>query len=371
MMVRALFRPSIGSMLMSRFPSLITFIAVGALTMFVPQSSVAQSACSIYETQPGDTLNSIARTARIAGGHQILFSANTDVITSLSALEVGTKLRIPCEDGSLPKHAVAESVPTAVLANRERPSRFLTGSDNAPFTDQDAREGGMFTEMVRRAMTLGAPEAEFKIIFVNDWNSHLTELLPYGAFDMGFPWFLPDCSQLSRLSASNQKRCTDFDASDPFFEAVVGYYAKAESPYQDAKSAGDLYGARLCRPESAFTFDLEALGLSSPNVALVRPSAQQDCWQLLLTGAVDVVTLEALPAEDDMTALRLTRTVKEIAALATVETMHVFSPKGRQNGRAEMAALNAGLAALRDTGEWYQIVATQMREHEARKNLTN
>lgn len=353
-------------------------LAIAALMFAGAENAAAQQACTLYTVQAGDSLNSIARAAGTAGGYQVLYSANTDVVSSLGNIPAGTVLRIPCADGTLPSATAAAAAPTPTsasvaqsAADGQRPIRFLTGSNYAPFTDEGAREGGMFTELVSRAMEIGAPDTPFRVVFVNDWGSHLTELLPYGAFDMGFPWFLPDCTRLDRLSAPNRLRCTEYDASEPFFEAVVGYYSAVNSPFQAARQPSDLFGARLCRPDGWFTFDLEAEGLSAPNISLTVPATQLDCWRLLQSGEVDVVTFDALPAEEDIASLSLAGSVKEIAALATVQTLHVFSPKNRAGGQADLIKLNSGLRALRDSGEWYEIVANQMREHEARKKSGN
>lgn len=366
-----------------------TAIALALMTT----TASAQELCSFHTVAPGDTLSQLAKAAGVAGGYQVLYSANRDRLSSPNIIEVGMTLAIPCADGSLPgaetaalataadpapapaaeppAEPVAAAVATAAPATSEPAllpeARFLTAGSYAPFTDEDLPEGGMFTELVKLAMQRGAPDQPYRISFVNDWGAHLTELLPSGAFDLGFPWYLPDCSKVDLLSPATQMRCTDYDASDPFFEAVVGYYTKAGSDLVNVTSHDQLKGKRLCRPDGWFTFDLEALGLVEPNVSMLVAPTQLDCWRALEADEVDVVTFDALPAEDDIVTLGIGDNVKELTALATVQTIHVFTPKANPDGKAYLAMLNAGLKSLRDDGTWFKVVSTRLREHEQKQ----
>ncbi|WP_431299316.1 LysM peptidoglycan-binding domain-containing protein [Tabrizicola sp. BL-A-41-H6] len=369
-----------------------------ALALMTTAAS-AQELCSFHTVVPGDTLSQLAKAAGVAGGYQILYSANRDRLSSPNIIEVGMTLAIPCADGSLPGASTAAAEPAAsdqpalaaALETAAEPAvepttkpvaaaapattkpallpeaRFLTAGSYAPFTDEDLPEGGMFTELVKLAMQRAAPNQPYRVSFVNDWGAHLTELLPSGAFDLGFPWYLPDCSKVDLLSPATQMRCTDYDASDPFFEAVVGYYTKAGSDLVNVTSHDQLKGKRLCRPDGWFTFDLEALGLVEPNVSMLVAPTQLDCWRALEADEVDVVTFDALPAEDDIVTLGIGDNVKELTALATVQTIHVFTPKANPDGKAYLAILNAGLKSMRDDGTWFKVVSTRLREHEEKQ----
>ncbi len=339
----------------------------------------AQSPCDVYTVQSGDTLSAIAQRAGIPGGFQILFSANKDVVTSPTELKVGMQLRIPCADGTLPGGAISASaepagsdgpaITTVPAASATAPAaapgalpaiRFLTGGNFAPFTDESLPDYGLFAELVTTALADGDPDLDYKIFFINDWDSHLSALLPSGAFDMGFPWHLPDCSKLEGLSPENARRCTDFDASEPFFEAVVAFYTAPGGAYASAASVDALRGARICRPEGWFTFDLEAAGLIPPAVELMIGRIPTTCWQALKDGQVDVVTYDALTADRDIVALGLGEQVTMIPGLSSVATMHVLTPKSNPNGKAYLDILNRGLAQMRANGQWFAIVSKHL-----------
>ncbi|NJM81209.1 MAG: LysM peptidoglycan-binding domain-containing protein [Tabrizicola sp.] len=347
-------------------------------------SAGAQELCSVYSVQKGDTLSGIASSAGVKGGFQTIYNANRDTLASPNIIEINQKIVIPCADGTLPGQAAAAKpveTATAEPAATEEPKpaggplpklKFLTASDYAPFTDEELPEGGMFTELVRRATERGAPDLEYSVTFVNDWGSHLSDLLPSGAFDGGFPWFLPDCSKVDLLSPAMQLRCNDYDATEPFFEVVIGWYAKSGSDLLTATSYDALKGLRICRPDGWFTFDLEALELVEPKIPLLlRAPSQVDCWRALQNDEVDIVTFDALPAEDDIVSLNISDEVKEITGLSSVVTAHVFVPKGNPNGPAYIALLNEGLKEMRDDGSWFSIVSQRLREHEEKQAAGN
>ncbi len=359
---------------------------VATSVIFLPaEQAAAQSLCSEYTVVRGDTLSLIARSAGVAGGYQTLFSANQSILASPNLIEIGDKIAIPCADGSLPGQSVTaaavpsadqklkdiESVAAAPSGGFQPTIRFLTGSNYAPLTDEGLREGGMFTELVRQSMLRADAERDYSVIFVNDWGAHLTDLLPVGAFDLGFPWFRPDCERSENFSDATLKRCTDFDWSDPFFEAVVGYYVRANSPLEDAQDHMALKNTTICRPDGWYTFDLESEGLVEPDVTRLVPASQTACWEALMDGSADVVSLEVLPAEEDIARLGLEDSVVEVSALASVQTLHVLAPKTNPFGRTYLTLLNQGLREMRSSGEWFSIVSTQLREHEARKSAAN
>jgi ABC-type amino acid transport substrate-binding protein/LysM repeat protein len=372
-----------------------------ALGLMVTSAS-AQELCSVYSVQKGDTLSGIASKAGVKGGYQLIFSANRDTLSSPNVIEIDQKIVIPCADGSLPGVTTAAIEPAAVEpaveepavtepaatepaatetvateepkpANAELPEiRFLTGGDYAPFTDEELPEGGMFTELVRRSVERGDPNQKLSVTFVNDWSTHLNDLLPSGAYDAGFPWFLPDCSKLDLLSPDMQNRCTGFDATEPYFEVVVGFYVKAGDELANATSYDALKGKRICRPDGWFTFDLEAAELVEPKIPLLlRAPSQVECWRALQDGKVDVVTFDALPAESDIATLKIGEEVKEITGIASTVTAHVFIPKNNPNSAAFIATLNKGLNEMRADGSWFSIVSQRLREHEEKQAAGN
>ncbi len=343
--------------------------ALGGTAALMPAQVSAQELCSEYTVQRGDTLSQIASRAEVRGGFQVLFSANSNVLTNPNVVEIGQRLTIPCADGSLPGNTqtasattTAPAAPAPTTAQPDRPLRIVTATGYAPFTDEDAPNGGLMTLMVNRSMELGNADQDYNLMFINDWGSHLNTLLPSGAADMVFPWFRPDCDKVENLSPASAFRCTDFNHSAPLYEALVGFYTLKGSAYEGATDYADLQGAHLCRPEAWFTFDLEAVELMPPNTEFTRPVPQDGCWELLMNGEIDVITLDALPAEEDYRELGLSDRVAKIEPLTSAQTMHIFVAKDNQFANDALPIINAGLEELRLSGEWFEIVRQGVKD---------
>jgi hypothetical protein len=365
-----------------------TLLGPTALALALTSTAAsAQDLCSTYIVKRGDTLSGIAKAAGVSNGYQGVFAANRDVVSDPNVIEVGLKLTIPCPEGAQPTteaaaepekavepvvEATAEVPVDAAAGSAELPPlRFLTSGDYAPFADQSLPGGGLHVEIVEAAMARGNPDLEYKLSWVDDFEVHLTELLPSGAFDAGYMWFMPDCSKVGLYGPEAQMRCSTYLASDPFFEDAVGFYTMAGNPLVDIKSYDELKGKRICRPEGWFMWDLEAEGLVEPTVTMVTPATQIDCWKALQAGEADVVTFDAAPAEADLVTLKISDNIQEIKALASIQTSHVLIPKNNPNGEAYIAILNKGLAEIRADGTWFNILSTRMREHEERNATDN
>ncbi len=90
------------------------------------------------------------------------------------------------------------------------------------------------------------------------------------------------------------------------------------------------------------------------------PEAAEDCFVLLEAGVVDAVTLAEPQAEAEIARLGLDGRVAEIPALASVQTLHAIAPKANDEARAILSAFDAGLAELRESGRWFEVVARHL-----------
>ncbi len=278
------------------------------------------------------------------------------------ALNLDSGLGQP-EDGP---GAVADAGSSAVGGEAALPPiRLLTGP-YAPYTGETLPEQGMLTDVVSRALEKAAPEREARIAFIDDWSAHLTILLPEGAFDLGFPWFKPDCTRMELLSAPMQARCTEYLWSQPLHELVVGYFVQAGSPLESVSDPAELVGLTFCRPAGYYTFDLEQRGLGEPRVTIVRPETPADCLQRLVAGDVDVVSLSVTLVEGELAEAGLIGQVTELPDLADILTMHVLGPRTNPFARTYLTLVNRGLREMRESGEWFEVVARHMADFQER-----
>ncbi|HSF94137.1 MAG TPA: transporter substrate-binding domain-containing protein [Thermohalobaculum sp.] len=368
---------------MKSFTPLKAVLGALALTAstIVPAPVASQTpeiACgTLYKAKSGDTLHKIAVLAYGTGEYGPVFQANRDLLPNPSSLQVGQQLLIPCRDGSGPQtraDALASAADAAApAADNTAPApeitlaavvadadvNMLTGSDFAPFSDQRLPEGGMVTELVKLALDRAAPEHPAKVTFVNDWSRHL-DLLGSGAFEIGFPWYKPDCTQAERLSESIRARCTGFVFSDPIYAVSMGYYVRSGDALTAAETHDALEGKRLCRPAGYFTFDLDQADLREPRVTRVVPPTAADCFTLLMQGEVDVISLSASLAEPQISRLGLVGHVVEARQLATSQTLHAVASESSPEGRAYIEMLNAGIADLLSSGRWFEVASRHL-----------
>lgn len=345
----------------------------GLAALLLGTSAGAQEACSAYTVKEGDTLGLIAEIAYGTVDYQNIVDANRDTIgDDAASLTAGVVLNLPCEDGSIAGSATAEEViaeqndlqAEAPAANAyEPPIKFLAGGDYAPFSDESLEGGGFLVRLAETAMHRAGNNRGYITSFVNDRTAHLVSLLPSGAFDVGLGWYVPNCEKRDMLSDAEKFTCDEFDTTLPVYEPVVGYYTTKDSKFAGATQFSDFIGARVCRMEGYFTFDLEEEGLSPPAIELVRPATPDDCMEALVTGAADVTGMEVQTAAGAIARLGIGEEVEENPNLTKFLSMSFVSHKSNPFGKQYIALLNRGLTEMRKTGEWYAIISSSLTEH--------
>ena len=339
---------------------------------FVPSMASAQDACSVYAVQKGDRLATIAQTAYGSFDYQQIFNANRNQITNPNDITIGMQLQLPCVDGSLPGTGDASAIiaeQDAIQQERsvtssqfEPPIKIVTANGWAPFVGEAYDGGGMLVRLATTALNRGGNARENNVSFVDDWGSHLSTLLPLGAFDISIAWYIPDCAKIDLLSDSMQARCTELDASLPIYESVVGFYTLPGNDYADVRNYADFAGARVCRPEGWFTFDLEEQGLVEPVVTMVMPKSVNDCFEMMKDGEVDVVPLEIESVAGAAAQLGMENDLAQNPYLTNLLQMSFVTHKTNPRGRVYIAMLNRGLTEMRETGEWYAIISSSLAE---------
>lgn len=345
-------------------------LSVIALGAFAP-SADALTCGQKYTVRDGDTLNAIAEEAYgLANKWTLIFYANQKQFGNGPILEPGKQLVIPClkapvsiEPAGVDARA-EEGGPGAGIIEVSRIKgdlQLLTAGDYQPFTDRALPAGGMITEIVDTALTTLKREAEgpgHQISWVNDWSSHLNPLLVSKTFDMGFPWFRPNCEAYDELDAPAKFRCDRFFFSKPVFEILVLFFTMNDSEFRFSSDA-DVVGARLCRPTGYFTFDLDKQGrnwVKDEKVTLIRPQTVEACFRMLARGEVDAVTLNEFTGRAAMRKLGMNSQVHVVERPVSLLNLHVVVAKTHPRARTYLHYINSSLTYLRDSGMYDRIV---------------
>jgi polar amino acid transport system substrate-binding protein len=329
-------------------------LAIALMTM-APFAAQAQDiTCdSTYTTQRGDSLSRIAERAYgRSSAYQPIFSVNPGKLRSVNIVPIGIDLFIPCLT------AAGNPTFTEISAGSSNNIRILTGDEYAPYVERDAPNGGFSTELVNRALQYDGQEADYRIDIINDWDAHLQPLLSDGLYDLGFPWFQPDCAQYDLLGDASKWRCDNLRFSEPLHEVVVTAYGPQTAP--DINTPEDALGLTICRPTGFFTHDLEAMGLPEDKINRVAPATAKDCFEQMRDGKVDLVSVNADTSEAIINELGLQNAFKEQLALSSVQTLRVVGLKTNPSTRISLRRINLGLSKLKESGEFRTIAGTHL-----------
>ena len=354
---------------------LITFATgfLGAQT-----SATAQTCGSDYTIKQGESLADIAsRAYGSASQWTLIFYANQDRMGANASLLVpGLNVRIPCLAGQQPSPAPAAQATPPVqqsssssgtgdaieLSSAVRRIEFLTADGLNPYTDRSLSKGGMITHIIGAAMDLikdqSAGNFSYNISWVNDWAAHLNPLLVTRAFDVGFPWLKPDCSNVAELAPDVKYRCQKFFFSEPFFEVLTVLFVTTNSPITFARDE-EMVGKTLCEPAGFSTYELDKGGrnwVKDSKIVLMRPQTVEDCFRLLDSGAVNAVVASELTGKAVAGALGLRDRVKSLQRPLAIGTYHFIVPKTHPNASTMLYYINTSIGKLRDSGEYDKIV---------------
>ncbi len=352
--------------------SLLLLAAAFVLPALAAAPVAAQSCGADYVIQEGDSLAKIA--GRVYGKTSqwtVIFYANQDRLGGGSSLIVpGLAVRIPCIGGSepaLPVTATTEAAapappPKIETAAITKKVQFLTADDYAPFTGRALLNGGMHPDIIASAMEMLKTESggkvDFAVNWVNDWSAHLNPLLVTRAFDMGFPWYQPDCKDFANLNDDSKFRCQKFFFSDPVYEELSLFFVKKESPIK-FEADQEMLGRSICRPAGYFTFDLDQNGrnwVKEKKVTLLQPQSIEECFKLLMDGSVDAVALTELTGRAAVIKADLSDKVNVLERPVGILADHIIIAKTHPNARVLMHYINSALAKLKADGKFDEIV---------------
>lgn len=341
---------------------LTTTLLVAAAAWVMPEPVQAQTACEFYRVQRGDTLRKIARAAYDDGDmFRVIYEANAEEIgRNPNIIEIGVTLRLPCPDGET---AEAEEIPVIEIGNSDARITLVTGNGYLPYTDESLPGRGLITRLVETAILRADPDQKADVIFVNDWAAHLEALLPSLAFDASFPWTKPDCKADAGLTAMERYSCNNFVYSEPLYEIVDGFFALKGSGYDATGALIDLRGAVICRPEGYPTSHLQAADLMPPVTELLQPSNTEACFDALLLGEADVVSIDTRSGDAAVKSLALEGEVTTNPHLMSIVPLQVAVHKENPEGLMAVDLLNRGLREMLHTGEWQSIVTDGLQHH--------
>ena len=330
---------------------MIRYVLAIFMSLWV-SSALAQDCTKTHVVGSNETIFDIAQ--RYLGDPQkwsVIYYANQGKLNgALLQFAPGTELNIPC----LPGVQVADQTP---LLQDDAEMKLLTGSDYAPFTDRNWLGQGMVTELVNAALENTPHPVPYAITWDDDWSTHLFPQLDGKKFDMGFPWLRPNCEE-----DRENERCANFHFSDPLVELLILVFTRTDNAFA-FENDEDIHGKTLCRPEGYFTHDLERAGrewLKKGLITLVQAANPDACFELLMKGEVDGVTLNEFLGWTKINELGLKGAVEPLRRPLSIEGLHVLISKKLWRGTTHLYRFNAGLEELKKSNRYDEIVSKHL-----------
>ncbi len=312
----------------------------------------AHALCDVtYKVQPGDTLFTIAQTHyNDREKWTLIYYSNQGALNGVEAIAPELDVYIPCPAEDVTPDPTPLKQVTAEMT-------LLTGSNYAPFVDKSWPGEGMVTELVNAALEASPSPVPYAVAWEDDWSQHLSPLLKEKTYDMGFPWVKPDCT-----SDPTNERCVNFHFSDPLMDLPIMLFRREDSAFKYETDA-DIPGKTLCRPAGYFTHDLDRADrrwISDGVITLMQPDTPEACFEALMAGDVDAVTLNVFLGATKIVTMGLRGQVVPIDQPLSREKLHVIISKTHWRGTTHLYRLNAGLAALHKSGQYNDIVSKHL-----------
>jgi len=299
-----------------------------------------------YVIRRGDTLQRLA--VKVYGPDatwHALWAANRKRLGlgDPSLIEIGQTIIAPCPisvEDALQAQAEAAA---AQAAGQPAPDAVSSGDPRPALTVVRLPASPLAQAIALRALreTLGA--SGFGVADAPDADASATGLR--------FPLARPDCAADGAADGAMAPEaaavCARYLWSAPLLEQTLVWHARADAEPLTTKAA--LAGLRVCRADSAPRIALAA----PPDARIEDGGPTRACLAAVAEGRADVAVSAAIAADAALRDPALAAALAEQPALTTPVTLAAAAPKDDPLARAALAALELGLARMRDSGAWF------------------
>jgi len=235
--------------------------------------------------------------------------------------------------------AVLTGLSGAALAD-PAPLVLATGDDYPPLTAKSLPEGGLASELVRRAFERsGHKVGELQWV---PWKRAM-ESARRGAIDGTFPW------------GDTAERRKDLLFSAPFLPFAQHAWIRLGTGYLP-KSKTDLPGRSYCNPAGYGDFGMITELLAEGALTRVTPKNMTAYFKMLFKGRIDMVIATPIEAEAAIAEAGVPIGAVSRSGLEVDNSPHhLVVGKSHPRGAEIIAAFDAGLAKLEASGELVKI----------------
>ena len=259
-----------------------------------------------HVVQRGDSLSKIAKKYyQDPTFWRLIYDANRDIVKQSQLIYPGARLKIP-------DNSTDASPPPVSQDSQDRPREeidVVTGNDYQPFSDKKLPEGGLFTEIVRVAFERAGYKPSIEFL---PWEYALKSTKK-SKFMATFPWF------------DTEERRKELVYSRPIYEVLILVFFKKNSNL-NFQSINDLNGLKVCRPEGYFLDDLKDK-IAKKEIIHVAPETPQECFKMVQSGEVDVVSVNDIVGNGIIKELKLEEVIEPSNIAIAIRNLHIVYPR--------------------------------------------
>lgn len=328
------------------------WFVVSLLMSCMAGPAAAQSVCDVpYTAQDGETPSHVAqRHYSDPARWTWVTAANPDLAQGQAEpFAQGDQVFIPCMAPNTAGPAAQPLQDTGLM--------LLAPDGVAPLVSRTWPAQGMFNDLLAAALSESVAPLAHAIAWQDKAYGLDPQMLAGRQLDMAVAMARPECSNDPAPAV-----CARFHFSDPIVEVPLLLFARADANFS-FDSTADLAGLRLCQPAGHDTHDADQNGRPWPSddtIELETPERPEACFEMLMEEQVDAVALNALTGSSTIAAMGLNKQVKAFGKPLSQQTLQIAVPKVHWRGTTLIYRVNSGLAALRATGRYDQIVDRHM-----------
>ncbi len=317
-------------------------------------AQAASIACGeAYVAKSGDTVGKVAAKAFGPGLHRQLF---------VNAM----MHRHGANGGSLAKGAIVD-IPCATNNGLDLPEDYWSASTTVPaeVTVQVAgydpatiasaqNTNALLAALLDQAMREGLLTPVFRQLPSGNVSAQRPFADGQGAQDVSFPWRRTDCAEAQNAA---QALCKGALWSDPFFEITSGAYVR-----EDAFAGGlaGVMGRRVCIADESRAAVAQSGLVSDQILNRALGGLASRCLTMLWLGDVSAVIVPDISAAAEVRKNPTAPQLKKLDGAVFSDMIHAVVDSRNPNAERILQRMNEGLAEIRNSGAWYDIVRVQL-----------
>jgi polar amino acid transport system substrate-binding protein len=256
---------------------------------------------------------------------------------------------------------VAPAPDAKMLDAASGPALRLSIVASPPLTDASAPGGGLISELTM-AVAKHVNGDGVTTVWNNDQTAQIEELVVKRGASIGIPWETPNCDEPQFLGAQNATMCDGALFSEPLFQVPVVFFGKAGGNFSFETDAS-VTGRVLCLPVGRDLADIgekERKWVENNKVTLRRPATTIDCLSMVERGEADALVGSEPETRFIIERLGLSEGFKMAERPLATRGVHIVIGKGQPDADALLTKINAGIGALKQSGDYAAIVAKHL-----------